>query len=74
MGNSVILLTHVDELLDVSDGKVPEDGGVVEVGQPGHVLAHVKLGRIDLWRKKVLKSVSEPLERDHVAGYTRNRL
>ena len=42
------ILTHVDELLDVSGGEVPEDGGVVEVGQPGHVLAHVKLGRIHL--------------------------
>ena len=44
----ISLSTHVDELLDVSGGEVPEDGGVVEVGQPGHVLAHVKLGWIDL--------------------------
>ena len=43
--------THVDEPLDVSGGEVPEDGGVVQVGQPGHVLAHVELGRIHLGRK-----------------------
>ena len=40
--------TYVDELLDVADLEVMEDGGVVEVGESGHVLAHVELGRVHL--------------------------
>ncbi len=34
--------------MDVSSVKVVEDGGLVEVRQVGHVLALLKLGRIDL--------------------------
>ena len=38
----------VDQPLDVPLVQVEEDGGVVEVGQVGHVLAAVVLGRVDL--------------------------
>ena len=37
----------VDELGLVSGLQVPEDGGVVEVGQVDHVLALLELGRVD---------------------------
>ena len=36
----------VDELGLVSGLQVPEDGGVVEVGQVDHVLALLELGRV----------------------------
>ena len=38
----------VDKLVNISDPQVPEDRGVIEVGQVGHVNATVKLGRVDL--------------------------
>ena len=38
----------VDQPLDVPLVQVEQDGGVVEVGQVGHVLAAVVLGRVDL--------------------------
>jgi hypothetical protein len=38
----------VDELVDVADPQVPQHGGVVQVGQVGHVVAAVELGRVDL--------------------------
>ena len=38
----------VDKLVDISDPQVPQDGGVIEVGQVGHVNAAVELGRVDL--------------------------
>ena len=38
----------VDQLVDISDLQVPEDGGVIEVGQVGHILAAIELGGVDL--------------------------
>ena len=38
----------VDKLVDISDPQVPQDGGIIEVGQVGHVNATVELGRVDL--------------------------
>ena len=38
----------VDKLVDISDLQVPEDGGVIEVGQVGHVLTAVELRGVDL--------------------------
>ena len=38
----------IDKLVDVSHFQVPEHRGVVQVGQVGHVLAAVKLGRVHL--------------------------
>ena len=38
----------VDKLVDISDPQVPEDRGIIEVGQVGHVDAAVELGRVDL--------------------------
>ena len=38
----------VDKLVDISDPQVPQDGGIIEVGQVGHVNAAVELGRVDL--------------------------
>ena len=38
----------VDQLVDISDLQVPEYGGVIEVGQVGHILAAVELGGVDL--------------------------
>ena len=43
-----VILTYVNEFLDVSDFEVPEDGCIVEIGEAGHVLAHVELGRVHL--------------------------
>ncbi len=40
--------THVDELGLVAGLEVVEDGGLVEVGQVGHVLTLLKLGRVHL--------------------------
>ena len=47
-GNTEEAGVCVDQLVDISDLQVPKDGGVVEVGQVGHVLAAVELGRVDL--------------------------
>ena len=38
----------VDKLVDISNPQVPQDRGVIEVGQVGHVNAAVELGRVDL--------------------------
>ena len=38
----------VDKLVNISDPQVPQDRGVIEVSQVGHVGAAVELGRIDL--------------------------
>ena len=43
-----VILTYVNELLDVSDFEVPEYRCIVEIGEAGHVLAHVELGRVHL--------------------------
>ena len=45
----------VDELGLVSGLQVPEDGGVVEVGQVDHVLALLKLGGVDATNLTSLK-------------------
>ena len=39
---------YVDQLGGVARLQVPEDGRLVEVGQVGHVLALLELGRVDL--------------------------
>ena len=39
---------YIDELGLVSGPEVVQDGGLVEVGQVGHVLALLKLGRVHL--------------------------
>ena len=38
----------VDQLVDIADLQIPEDGGVIEVGQVGHVLTAVELRGVDL--------------------------
>ena len=38
----------VDELIDIADPKVPQNRGIIEIGQVAHVLTAVKLGRVDL--------------------------
>jgi len=42
------ILTGVDELGLVTDLQVMEDRAVIEEGQVGHILALLKLGRVDL--------------------------
>ena len=38
----------VNQLIDVSDPQIPEDGRVIEISEVGHVLATVELWRIHL--------------------------
>ena len=38
----------VDQLVDISDLQIPENRGVIEIGQVGHILAAVELGGVDL--------------------------
>ena len=38
----------VDELILIPDNGVPQDASIIEVGQARHVIAAVKLGRVDL--------------------------
>jgi hypothetical protein len=40
--------TYVDESAVVSIFQVPEDGGIVEIGEAGHVLAFLELWRVHL--------------------------
>ena len=47
-GISRLTRVGVDHLGLVARLQVPEDGGVVEEGQVDHVLALLKLGRVDL--------------------------
>ena len=56
-GNAEEAGVGVDQLVDVSDPQVPEDRGVVEVGQIGHVLAAVELGRVDLTDQVLLEDL-----------------
>ena len=43
--------TYVDQLGLVASLEVVEDRGLIEVGQVGHVLALLKLGRVHLHAK-----------------------
>ena len=45
----------VDQPLHVAHLQVEQDGGVIEVGQVGHVLAAVVLGRVDLGHQLLLE-------------------
>ena len=47
----------VDQPLDIALLQVEQHGGVIEVGQVGHVLAAVILGRVDLGDKLLLVGV-----------------
>ena len=38
----------IDELILIPDNGIPQDASIVEVGQARHVIAAVKLGRVDL--------------------------
>ena len=38
----------VDQLIDVSDHRVVKDAAVPKVGEVGHILSAIKLGRVDL--------------------------
>merc|ERR1719471_2697310 len=38
----------VDELVDVSDNRVPQDTGITKIGEVSHVIGAVIVGRIDL--------------------------
>ena len=44
--------THVDQFCLVSGPQVVEDRGLVEVGEVGHVLTLLKLGRVHLADRK----------------------
>merc|ERR1711881_140125 len=45
----------IDELILVPDNRVPQDTGVTKVGEVGHVLTAVKLGRVDLAHSVLLE-------------------
>ena len=49
--------THIDELDEVALLEVVEHGGVVEVGQVGHVLALLILGRVHLLHLLLLNAL-----------------
>ena len=51
----------VDQPLYVALVQVEQDGGVIEVGQVGHVLAAVVLGRVDLGHQVLLELLHVPL-------------
>ena len=38
----------VNELILVPDNGVPQDASIIKISQTGHIIAAVKLGRIDL--------------------------
>ena len=50
----------VDELVHVANSQVPQDRGVVEVGQVGHVLAAVELRGVDLADQVLLEHLLLP--------------
>jgi len=47
-GNTEETRVGVDELILVPDNRVPQDASIIEVSQARHVIAAVKLGRVDL--------------------------
>jgi hypothetical protein len=47
-GNAKETRVSVDELILVPDNRVPEYASVIEIGQPCHVIAAVKLWRVHL--------------------------
>jgi hypothetical protein len=47
-GNTEQARVGVDELILVPHNRVPQDAGIIEVGQARHVIRAVKLGRIHL--------------------------
>ena len=48
LGGAGVLVTDVDHPGGVAAAQVEEDRSLVEVGQHGHVLHHVVLGRVHL--------------------------
>ena len=50
-------VAYIDELAQVAVLEVPEDRGVVEVREAGHVLAFLELGRVDLRHLPLLEGL-----------------
>ena len=44
----ILKITYVDKFAVVSIFQVPENGGVVEIGEAGHVVAFLELRRVHL--------------------------
>ena len=61
-GNTEEARVGVDQLVHVSDPQVPQHRRVVEVGQVGHVLAAVELGRVHLAHQVLLEHLLLPLD------------
>jgi hypothetical protein len=47
-GNTEEARVGVDQLVDIPDHRVPEDTGITQIGEVGHVIRTVKLGWVDL--------------------------
>ena len=56
-GNAEETRVGVDQSLHVSHLEIEQDRGVIKVGQVGHVLAAVVLGRVDLGHEVLLVGV-----------------
>jgi len=46
--------TYVDKAVEVSDSQVVQDGGFVQIGHVGHIVAHLELGWIHLLNQVLL--------------------
>jgi hypothetical protein len=47
-GNTEETRVGIDQLILVPNNRVPQDASIIEIGQAGHVIRTVKLGRINL--------------------------
>ena len=47
-GNTEEARVGVDQLIFVAHHRVPQDAGIIQVGQASHVITTIKLGRVNL--------------------------
>jgi len=52
-----VMMTYVDQLVDVTSPQVVKDGGIVEVSQVGHVLGFFVFGRVHLLQLILLEGL-----------------
>ena len=68
-GNAKEARVGVDQLVDIPHHRVPEDASISQIGEAGHIIRAVKLGRVDLADLLLLEDLhlTANLDRDLVA-------
>merc|ERR1719431_877492 len=63
-GNTEEARVGVDQLVDITDDRIPVDAGVTQEGKTSHVIRAVKLGRVDLVNQILLEDLHLSIDID----------